>query len=196
MEKKKSILIVDDEPSVRESLRMILNPSYEVHTAADGREALNCLHEKDIDLVTLDLMMPGISGVQVLREIKNINEDIEVVVITAYGNAHNAQDIVRFGAGAMIQKPFNVPDVTSTIGKSLERRKNGVKVKGLIEQIQRLLLVEEGEEDEVLDLSRRLCEILGKRNVSYPCGEEEALNFTFAADRKSTATETSRSFEN
>jgi DNA-binding NtrC family response regulator len=196
MEEKKSILIVDDEPSVRESLRMILNRSYEVHTAADGREALNCLHEKNIDLVTLDLMMPGVSGVQVLREIKNIDEDIEVVIITAYGNAHNAQDIVRFGAGAMIQKPFNVPDVTSTIGKSLERRKNGVEVKGLIEQIKRLLRVDEGREDEVLDLSRRLCEFLGKRDVSYPCGEEKAVNFTFATDRRPPATQTTRSFEN
>ena len=145
MGKKKSILVVDDELSVRESLRIILDPMYEVYTASGGQEAIDCLHDENIDLVTLDLMMPGISGVQVLRQIKTINEDIEVIVVTAYGNAHNAEDIIQFGAGAMIQKPFDVEEVTSTVSNSLERRKNSMRVKSLIEQIRGLLGMEKCE---------------------------------------------------
>jgi DNA-binding NtrC family response regulator len=196
MEKKKSILVVDDELSVRESLRIILDPMYEVYTASGGQEAIDCLHDENIDLVTLDLMMPGISGVQVLRQIKTINEDIEVIVITAYGNAHNAEDIIQFGAGAMIQKPFDVEEVTSTVSNSLERRKNSMRVKSLIEQIRGLLGMEKCEEDEMLHLSKNLCEILGSGNVAYPCSEKEVLNFSFATHRDSADTQTSRTLEN
>ncbi len=196
MEEKRSILIVDDELSVRESLRIILDRIYEVHTASGGQEAIDCLHDENIDLVTLDLMMPGISGVQVLRQIKNINEDIEVVIITAYGNAHNAEDVIQCGAGAMIQKPFDVAEVTSTVSHSLERRKNSMRVKRLVEEIRGLLGMEKFEEDEMLDLSKRLCEILRNGNVSYPCSEEEVLNFTFAAQRGLADTPPSRSLEN
>jgi DNA-binding NtrC family response regulator len=196
MGKKKSILVVDDELSVRESLRIILDPMYEVYTASGGQEAIDCLHDENIDLVTLDLMMPGISGVQVLRQIKTINEDIEVIVVTAYGNAHNAEDIIQFGAGAMIQKPFDVEEVTSTVSNSLERRKNSMRVKSLIEQIRGLLGMEKCEEDEMLHLSKSLCEILGSGNVAYPCSEKEVLNFTFAAHRDSADTQTSRTLEN
>ena len=195
MEEKRTILIVDDELSVRESLRMILDPIYEVYTASGGQEAMDCLHEENIDLVTLDLMMPGISGVQVLRQIKNVNEDIEVVIITAYGNADHAQEIVRFGAGAMIQKPFNVAQVTSTVSQSLERRKKNMRVKSLIEEIRGLLLKNGREEDEVLDRSQRLCEILRSGDASYPCSEEEVLNFTFVTQLGTAGIQTSRTLE-
>jgi DNA-binding NtrC family response regulator len=196
MEEKRTILIVDDELSVRESLRVILDPIYEVHTASGGQEAIDCLHDENIDLVTLDLMMPGISGIQVLQQIKNVNEDIEVVIITAYGNADNAQEIVRFGAGAMIQKPFDVAQVTSTVSKSLERRKKSMKVKSLIEEIRGLLFVDGSEEDEMLDLSKRLCEILRGGDASYPCSEEAVLNFTFATHQGSAGTQKSGTLEN
>ena len=64
---KRSILIVDDELGVRESLKMILKPNYQVHTATEGREALQFIQKNKIDLVALDLKMPGLSGIDVLR---------------------------------------------------------------------------------------------------------------------------------
>ena len=72
MANKGTILIVDDEVGPRESLRMILKPIYEVCTAGDGQEAIRIINDKSIDLVTLDLKMPGLSGIDVLREIKKI----------------------------------------------------------------------------------------------------------------------------
>jgi len=138
MANKGTILIVDDEVGPRESLRMILKPIYEVFTAGDGSEALRCIHDKNIDLVTLDLKMPGLSGIDVLREIKKLQPDVEVIVITGYGTLSNAQEAIRFGAGDFISKPFNVADIIAIVSKSFERRAYNLKIKNLIQQIKGL----------------------------------------------------------
>jgi two-component system nitrogen regulation response regulator NtrX len=129
MAQRRSILIVDDELPVRESLRMILKSRYEVHTAADGKEALQRIQKDKIDLVTLDLKMPGLSGIDVLREIKKRNADIEVVVITAYGNPQNLLEATRYGAVDFINKPFDASDLIDSVNKSLERRSYNLKLK-------------------------------------------------------------------
>ncbi len=129
MAQKRSILIVDDEFSVRESLRMILKPSYEVHTASDGKEALLCIQKDKIDLVTLDLKMPGLSGIDVLREIKNKYADIEVIVISAYGTPQNLREATSYGVGGFITKPFSFSDIINSVGKSLDRRSHNLKLK-------------------------------------------------------------------
>ncbi len=138
MANKGTILIVDDEVGPRESLRMILKPIYEVFTAGDGHEAIQFIHENSIDLVTLDLKMPGLSGIDVLREIKKFQPDIEVIVITGYGTLNNAQEAIRFGAGDFISKPFNVADIIAIVSKSFERRSYNMKIKNLIQQIKGL----------------------------------------------------------
>jgi DNA-binding NtrC family response regulator len=135
---KEAILVVDDEVGPRESLRMILKPLYEVHTASGGEEALRFIQNKDIDVVTLDLKMPGLSGIEILKEIKKLKPDMEVIVITGYGTLNNAQEAIRFGAGDFISKPFNVPDIISIVGKSFERRKFNLRIKSLVARIQGL----------------------------------------------------------
>src|SRR5512147_810775 len=112
---KGTVLIVDDEFGPRESLRMILKPIYDVHTVENGREALNFIHKEPVDLVTLDLKMPGLSGIDVLREIKKTKTDIEVVVITGYGTLTNAVEAFRYGAVDFIFKPFNVAEIISIV---------------------------------------------------------------------------------
>jgi len=133
-----SILIVDDELGPRESLRMILEPIYDVHTVDNGQEALNFICREKVDLVTLDLKMPGLSGIDVLREIKKLQPDVEVIVITGYGTLSNAQEAIRFGAGDFISKPFNVADIIAIVSKSFERRTYNLKIKNLIQQIKGL----------------------------------------------------------
>jgi DNA-binding NtrC family response regulator len=177
MKKKKSILVVDDEISVRESLRMILTPIYEVHMASSGEEALSYIQKGNVDLVTLDLKMPGLSGIEVLREIKKIKSDIEVIIISAYGTINNADEAVRYGAGDFIVKPFEVADLIAIVSRSLERRNQGKKVKNLIQQINDLLSKGGGKKDELLSQARNLCEMLMKGDSSISCGEEEVLNF-------------------
>ena len=122
MAQKGSILVVDDELGPRESLRMILKPSYEVHTAATGQEALQFIDKEKIDLVTLDLKMPGIPGLDVLREIKKHQEDIEVIIITGYGTLAHTMEAIRYGAADFISKPFDVANIVAVVAKSIERR--------------------------------------------------------------------------
>ena len=126
---KGRILIVDDELGPRESLRMILKPHYEVYTAADGREALNILRQTKVDVVTLDLKMPGLSGLDVLREIRKSHTDVEIVIITAYGSPQNVKEANRFGARSFICKPFNSMELINYIHQLFERRSYPLKAK-------------------------------------------------------------------
>lgn len=147
---KGTILIVDDEVGPRESLRMILKPIYEVFMASNGQEAIKVVEKENIDLVTLDLKMPGFSGIDVLQEIKKIKRDIEVIIITGYGTLTNAQEAIRYGAGDFISKPFNVADIIGIISKSFERRNYNLKIKSLIQQIKSLRSIAENKEVDLL----------------------------------------------
>jgi putative two-component system response regulator len=121
-----SILVVDDEIGPREALRMIFKSAYNVHTASNGIEALECLHKESIDLVTLDLKMPGLSGFEVLKEIRKLNERIEVIVITGLGMVPNVREALHCGAGNFISKPFDVADIIAIVGQAFEHRKSAV----------------------------------------------------------------------
>jgi DNA-binding NtrC family response regulator len=117
----KSILIVEDEAGPRESLRMILKPFYRIHAAPDGEAALRIIQTQDIDLVTLDLNMPGLAGIEVLKEIKKRKPEVEVVIITAMATMPNAQKAIQYGASDFLSKPFHVSEVITVIKKSFER---------------------------------------------------------------------------
>jgi DNA-binding NtrC family response regulator len=138
MNSEGSILIVDDEFSVRESLRMILKPFFSVYTASDGKEALKCIEEQKIDLITLDLRMPGLSGIETLREIKKISKDIDIIVITAYGSLENAEESIGYGVKDFITKPFNPADILYIVNKALESRNEKMKVRNLVQHIESL----------------------------------------------------------
>jgi DNA-binding NtrC family response regulator len=138
MPNQETILVVDDEIGPRESLRVILSPLYQVYTAAAGEQALGFIHDNSVDLVTLDLNMPGRSGFGVLKAIKDFCSDIKAIVVTCYGNLGNAKEAIRLGAEDFIPKPFNVADITAIVEKSLERRRQNLKVKHLTEQIKTL----------------------------------------------------------
>ena len=126
---KETILVVDDEIGPRESLRMILKSLYEVHTAASGEEALRFIQANNVDLVLLDLNMPGRSGFGVLKAIKDYRPDIEVIVVTGYKTLENAKDAIRLGAEDFIPKPFNVPDIVAMVARALEKRRKNLKIK-------------------------------------------------------------------
>ncbi len=127
---KGAILVVDDEMGPRESLRMILKPHYEVFTASNGKEALGVLQQQpNIDVVTLDLKMPGLSGLDTLREIRRLYPDVEVIMITAYGSPQNVKEANRTGARSFICKPFNSMDLLNYINSLFERRSYALKHK-------------------------------------------------------------------
>jgi len=121
MAEKSNILIVDDELGPRESLRMILKPYYEVFVAADGKSALETIYNNPIDLVTLDLKMPGMNGIEILKSIKRHDPRIEVLIVTGYGTLKSAVESIRYGVIDYISKPFNVLEILLAIEKGMER---------------------------------------------------------------------------
>src|SRR5215471_5016619 len=119
---KPHILVVDDEMGPRESLKMILNPYYTVHVAERGGQAVEILGKFPVDLVTLDLKMPGLSGIHVLEKLKEYDPDIEAIIITGYGSLDTAIEGLRLGAFDYISKPFDVNHILSLVRRGLERR--------------------------------------------------------------------------
>lgn len=129
-----NILIVDDEIGPRESLRMILKPHYNIFTAENGYAAIQTLKQNEIDVVTLDIRMPGMSGIDTLKEIRFLNPDVMVIIITGFGTLNSAIEAIRYGVFDYIPKPFNVPEIMCIIEKSIQRRKLNLKVKEMLRQ--------------------------------------------------------------
>jgi DNA-binding NtrC family response regulator len=119
MRSKRSILIVDDELGVRESLRMILKSYYDIYTAPDGEAALNIIKERKIHLITLDLNMPKLSGIETLREIRKIDREVPVIIITGYGTQKDEEEALLYGVRDFISKPFNTGKIISVIDEIL-----------------------------------------------------------------------------
>src|SRR5574342_353628 len=126
---KPHILVVDDEMGPRESLKMILNPYYTVHVAERGGQAIEMLEQHPVDLVTLDLKMPGFSGIRVLEKLKQHDPDIEAIIITGYGSLDTAIEGLRLGAFDYISKPFDVNHILSLVKRGLERRSAKAKLR-------------------------------------------------------------------
>jgi len=151
MEQKASVLVVDDELGPRESLRMILKPLYDVRTATNGQEALDYIQKEKVDLITLDIKMPGLSGMDVLRELRKLGSDAAVVIVTGYGTLTNVHDAIRYGAVDFVSKPFNVPDIVAIVNKSVAQRSYNRKVKNIVQKIRSIHAWEDNEIDEFLN---------------------------------------------
>ena len=122
MTSKWSILIVDDEFAIRESLRILLKPQYKIFAAPNGEEALKILKDRKIDLITLDLNMPKLSGIDTLREIRKIDEKVPVIIVTGYGTQKDEKEALLYGVRDFISKPFNIKEIVSVIDGILEER--------------------------------------------------------------------------
>ena len=120
---KEKILIIDDEFAPRESLRMVLKDKYIVSTAPGAQEGFNFMAQTPVDLVVLDIMMPIISGIEALQEIKSRHPDTEVVLLTAYASLETARSAVRFGASDYLTKPFDKDEVIKVIEQGLEKKR-------------------------------------------------------------------------
>ncbi|MEK7698671.1 MAG: HD domain-containing phosphohydrolase [Nitrospirota bacterium] len=120
---KEKILIIDDEFAPRESLRMVLKDKYIVSTVPGAQEGFNFMAQTPVDLVVLDIMMPVISGIEALQEIKSRHPDTEVVLLTAYASLETARSAVRFGASDYLTKPFDKDEVIKVIEKGLEKKR-------------------------------------------------------------------------
>jgi len=120
---KLSILVVDDGQSQREMLRDFLRSEGHTVTEADnGEKALNTILRGHFDLILLDYKMPGMDGLQVLKEVKRINPEIDVVIITAYGTIETAVEALKAGAIDYLTKPVELDELTILVNRIAERR--------------------------------------------------------------------------
>ena len=111
MEDTPRILVVDDEPGVRAALQEILHPKYQVMMAESGSDALQLLSTSPADLVLLDLKMPGMDGIDLLRAIKEVDASVEAIMITAYASLDTIRGAMAHGASGYLTKPFREDEV-------------------------------------------------------------------------------------
>lgn len=117
-----SVLVVDDDSSVRQTLAVVFHGSYTVHQAASGPSALHFLENHPVDVVILDLRMPGMGGIDVLRAIKQVAPAVEVLILTAFESLETATQALRLGACDYLSKPPQVDQLRKSVGMALERR--------------------------------------------------------------------------
>lgn len=168
-----TILVVDDELGPRESLRMILKPSYEVITAEGGAQALEIVQQRRVDVVTLDLKMPGLSGTEVMEAVKAFDPRIEVVIITGYGSLKSATEAIRHGVADYISKPFNVAEILSVVDRAVARRTQALRAEALLKGLEGEPQSQpsEGERGLLAGLSllrQRLRGMMGRDPVAHP----------------------------
>src|SRR5215468_1157542 len=116
------VLVVDDDPGVRESFRLILEDYYDVIDVPDGSSALDVVRASTVDLVLLDIRLPGMDGIEVLERIKAVDEGIEVILVTAVKTVRTAVAAMKLGAFDYLTKPFEEDELLSLSRRALERR--------------------------------------------------------------------------
>ena len=121
---KAKILVIDDEQIVHESCNRILTEEgYEVKSAFTGQEGFKKIEEEQFDLVITDLKMPGISGMEALKKIKQDNPNIGIIMVTGYSTAETAVEAMKLGAFDYLPKPFTPDELISVINKAVEKKR-------------------------------------------------------------------------
>jgi len=127
--KKKKVLLVEDETVVRESVRdWLVEDGYDVECAETGEEALERIKQQEFGVIVLDLRLPGVDGLQVFEQAKELKPETKGVIITAYPSKETREKAQRLGLLDFLAKPFKVDDLEKLIGAALgeaERKKVG-----------------------------------------------------------------------
>lgn len=135
---KSRILVVDDEESIREFLEIMLKKEgYEVTCAEDGQVALDTLKKKSFDLVISDLQMPNMTGMDLLKHVKDQYPDVVFMMITAFGTTETAVEAMKIGAYDYITKPFKIDEVRINISNALRSQNLEVENRNLKKELTR-----------------------------------------------------------
>ncbi len=129
----KRILVIDDDPKITRALTEFFNPDhFEINSIFKGSKALRTISNLCPDLILLDLKLPDVSGLELLKQIKGKNSDQQVIVMTGYSSAQSAMECVKEGAYEYISKPFHINELKKLINKALNKAESGEKVKNRI----------------------------------------------------------------
>ena len=123
MSERFCVLVIDDDPGVRDYMEALVSrQGYEVVAVADGEQALDVLDRTQPDLITLDVVLPGMDGLQTLGKLKQRMPDVPVVMLSGHGQARNIVEAMRLGASDFLRKPFEVEELELAFQKALEKR--------------------------------------------------------------------------
>ncbi|MDE0187410.1 MAG: sigma-54 dependent transcriptional regulator [Candidatus Poribacteria bacterium] len=137
MSENKRILVVDDDAPIRNSLEKILKrDGYNVFTAAGGESALKLVRQQPVHLILTDLKMPRMDGLQLLKAAKILSPEIEVIVMTAFGDVDSAVKAMREGAYHFIRKPLKRAEIRLTITRALEKQNLAIEVQSFRERME------------------------------------------------------------
>ena len=157
-----SILLIDDEEAQLNSLKSFLSRrNYEVFTATNGKHGFEIVQKQLIDLVLTDYRMPDWNGLVVLRKIKEFNPQIDVVVITAFGNIEDAVEIMKAGAYDYLSKPIDLDELENLIQRVKEKRQLTAENQSLKEQLKEkfkfdAIVSQSGEMEAILNAAARV----------------------------------------
>ncbi len=130
--KKNRILVVDDEPGIREGCRRALTPhGYSIQTAENGEEGLQFIQSGEFDLALVDVMMPGMNGIDLITLIHEYDPEIVCIIITGYATVELAVTAIKQGAYDFLTKPFTTDDLLLVVNQGLERRRLSLEAKRL-----------------------------------------------------------------
>ena len=116
------ILVADDEPGIRDSFEALLKKEYDLQFAQSGEEVLATLQRADVNLILLDIRMPGMDGIDVLRRIREANDSTDVIVVTAVKSLKTAVEAIKLGAFDYVTKPFDIHEVLALIKRVVEKQ--------------------------------------------------------------------------
>ena len=123
------ILIIDDEPGILDGLREFLeDEGYEVHQALEGKEAVEAFRTVSPDLVMADLCIPGMSGIEIIGEIRKLNEYTPVIVVTGYGSFNSAIDAIRLNVFDYITKPIDLECLKDILDRAKARLRSAQEI--------------------------------------------------------------------
>ncbi|GAB4185487.1 MAG: hypothetical protein Kow00108_22980 [Calditrichia bacterium] len=168
----RAVLIVDDEEIIVSLLKEYLETfGYKIYTAADGKEGLDLVKEKqDIELVLSDVKMDKMSGIELLKMIKEYRKDLPVIIITGFKTLDNTIEALRYGAVDYISKPFNLSDVKKIIDRILSLKQKQIYMKEINQFISKVEFSYEFKARDVDSeaISRYLSDILVQYNICPP----------------------------
>jgi signal transduction histidine kinase len=157
------VLVIDDEMGPRESLRMLLKPNYQVHTADSVEAGIRILKEKHPDAVISDIRMPGTNGIDGLRRIREIDPHVSVIMLTGFGALETAQEALRLGANDYISKPFDAREMRDVISRNVERtrvHRTGEHAAAEIRELNNRLLKELAQKERLASLGQASAEFV------------------------------------
>jgi len=175
---KPTILIVDDEKNIRRSVEMICHgEGYAVRTAADAEEALKYLDAAPFDLMMLDIMMPGVDGLTLLKSIHEAYPEMSVIMVSGHATVQNAVEATRYGAYDFIEKPISKEKLLLSIHNALKNRRLQQENLELKRQItgKYEMLGESPAMREILDQIRRVAPTNGRVLISGESGTGKEL---------------------